>query len=134
MATGTAPPELDVFVSVVDSKSLGKPDKFDGSEKAWATWSFTLISWLEFVSASLVTSMGTAGEQRSEIDFEMLSKENQHFARQLYAILALLLKGAALKYLMWFKKPVADWKFGAASCRSMNLTSAADTSGHFQRS
>ena len=63
--------EAAAVAQLIDTKSLGKPEKFNGDESAWPTWSFVLLSWLECVSSDLVAAMMLAGEQTEEIDFDI---------------------------------------------------------------
>ena len=79
--------EAAAVAQLIDTKSLGKPDKFNGDESAWPTWSFVLLSWLEFVSSELVAAMMLAGEQTESIDIDLMSDVNQRLSRQLYAML-----------------------------------------------
>ena len=44
----------------MDTRVLGRADKWDGSEKAWANWSFVMKAYAGAIDQSLSADMTTA--------------------------------------------------------------------------
>ena len=44
----------------VDTRVLGRPDKWDGSEKAWPNWSFVMKAYAGAIDQALPADMTTA--------------------------------------------------------------------------
>ena len=80
----------------IDSKLLGRPPLFDGSEAAWADWQFQTRAYFETLDSDVSDSLEMCELATGEIPFARLNDPAKAAARKVFYILAQLLKGPAL--------------------------------------
>ena len=79
---------------LVDTRLLGKPRSFDGSEESWAGFAVIMKAYIGAISPDLLTSMVAAEAEANPIAQSLLDAASQQRSTQLYFILVLLLKGS----------------------------------------
>jgi hypothetical protein len=89
---------------LVDTKTLGKMDKFKGGRKEWPDWSFTFKAFLSGVDGKALEAMSWAESQTDLISDEAIDSEDQSqiihkLNGQIYTALGLLVQGDALDKL-----------------------------------
>ena len=82
---------------MVDTRVLGKPGEFHGESDKWADWSFVLKGYCGALSGDLQQEMKEAAESESSIPMASMSEYGKSLSRQLYHILVMLCRGAALE-------------------------------------
>ena len=83
--------------SLVDTRTIGKPQNFSGQHKDWPEWNFQFSAYMGAANPDAVDAMKWAATQEAEIAEKDV--EDQGFKkhnRQLYLSLALLCRGSAL--------------------------------------
>ena len=82
---------------IIDTRQLGKPDKFDGVDANWSDWNFVAASYLAVTNHALKVMLDTA-VNRPELSCENtgLTEAERGMSTQLYYVLVLLTKGRAL--------------------------------------
>ena len=80
---------------VVDPRVLGKPDKWDGSEKAWPNWSFVAQAFAGAIGQKLADDMTRAELSTTSLDNDVMTPEAQARSVQLYFVLITLCTGRA---------------------------------------
>ena len=81
---------------VIDTRVLGKLDKWDGSEKAWPNWSFEAKAYAEAIDQQLSDDMTEAEMRTTVLNNDGMSPESQARSVELYFILIMLCTGRAL--------------------------------------
>ena len=81
---------------VVDTRVLGKPDNWDGIEKALPKWSFVAKAYAGDIDQKLADDMTIAELSTTSLDNEVVTPEAQARSVQLYFILIMLCTGRAL--------------------------------------
>eukprot|EP00959_Pyramimonas_sp_CCMP1952_P414917 8693563-Pyramimonas_sp.AAC.1 len=84
----------------VDTRLVQQPGVFDGARAEWSDWSFTFGAHAAAVSLAitrLMTAAEAKGPEPMEIPDEDLDAEQAQANGQLYYVLVMLVKGAALK-------------------------------------
>ena len=81
--------------SLIDTRLLGKPRSFDGSDEAWSNFSTILRAYMGAISPELLTAMQAAEAETSPIVQSALPAESAAKSTQLYFILVMLLEGRA---------------------------------------
>ena len=81
---------------VVDTRVLGRPDKWDGSEKAWSTWSFVMKAYAGAIDQALSADMTTAECSTDVMSNDTMTGEKKARSVQLYFVLIMLCTGRAL--------------------------------------
>ena len=98
---------------VVDSRVLGRPDRWDGSEKAWPNWSLVMKAYAGAIDQELSTDMTGA-----EIGTDVLSNESMTPPKksrnvQVYFVLITLCIGRALDLIAL--RMAGAWRHGGCS-------------------
>ena len=94
----SGPPGLreDRHFGFVDTKLLGKPDKFDGKDTSWKDWRFVTRAY--FLAAmpgiDLLLDLAEGGDQ--EVTNVFLDQRGASISKQLYYVLVMLTKDRAL--------------------------------------
>ena len=81
---------------VVDTRVLGRPDKWDGSEKAWPNWSFVMEVCAGAIDQALSADMTTAECSTDVMSIDTMTGEKKARSVQLYFVLIMLCTGRAL--------------------------------------
>ena len=81
---------------VVDTRVLGRPGKWDGSEKAWSNWSFEMKACAGAIDQALSVDMTTAECSKDAVSTDMMTGEKNARSVQLYFVLIMLCLGRAL--------------------------------------
>ena len=77
--------------SLIDTRLLGKPRSFDGSDEAWSNFSTILRAYMGAISPELLSAMQAAEAETSPIVQSALPAESAAKSTQLYFILVMLL-------------------------------------------
>ena len=80
---------------VVDTRVLGRPDKWDGSEKACPNWSFVMKA--HSIDQQLSEDMTSAEISTEAFSNESMTRRNKARSVQLYFVLIMLCIGRALR-------------------------------------
>ena len=83
----------------VDSRLLGKPQRFLGSEDEWDNWSFTLRAYVVTLGDATWTApvwMDSVEALTAEVRNDALGDNARTFSTPFYYILAMLLGGPAM--------------------------------------
>ena len=101
-ATGTATPQEATQHEnrVIDTRVLQRPAEFAGEQDKWPAWSFGMRAYAGAVDAHLLALMKRSAITKEEIISEALNEVELRHSTQLYAILSLGVKGAALQIVM----------------------------------
>ena len=94
---------------VVDTRVLGRPDKWDGSEKAWPNWSFVMKAYAGVIDQQLSEDMTSA-----EISTDAMSNDSMTRRVHLYFVLITLCTGRALDRIA-----SAPHGWGMEACRML---------------
>ena len=81
---------------VVDTRVLGRPDKWDGSEKAWPNWSFVIKAHAGAIDQELSTDMTNSESSTVVLSNEAMTGRRKARSVQLYSVLIRLCTGRAL--------------------------------------
>ena len=100
----TASSSRDDRGTLVDTKTLGRVEKFRGSRKEWPDWSFSFKAFLSGVDGKALEAMSWAASQTDSITDEAIDQEEQapiihKLDGQIYTALSLLVQGDALDKL-----------------------------------
>ena len=85
-----------VHMGMVDTRLLGKPERWDGSDRGWKDWRFVTRAYLMAAMPSVSVYLDRAEALTQDIDLPSLDEDGQQVSRQLYYILVLLTSGRAL--------------------------------------
>ena len=80
----------------IDTRLLGKPDKFDGQDSCWRDWKFITKAYIEAALPDIRTLVIKAEETTDDVRNVVLSAAEQALSVQVYYMLALLTKNRAL--------------------------------------
>ena len=83
-------------MSVVDTRSLGRPSTFGGAEAEWPDWSFSMRAYGAAIDAAFPGAMEVASRATAPVLVTTLGGPEQNVARQLFFMLAMMTKGPAL--------------------------------------
>ena len=83
-----------------DTRLLGKPPSFEGDEAQYREWRFTMRAYSAVLSSDLARLMDQAEAEPLPLNNNQLSMEHRQLSETLYYVLAMLLKGRALRLLM----------------------------------
>jgi hypothetical protein len=92
-----APPPPPTMNSLVDTRLIGKPAVFAGTQESWMDWSFVFKAYCSALSTRLVALMEAAQGQSALI--VPTDPADQAISAQLYYVLALSCKDRALEKL-----------------------------------
>ena len=81
---------------VVDTRVLGRPDKWDGSEKAWPNWSFVMKTYAGAIDEDLSADMTAAECSTDAMSNDTMTGERKARSVHLYFVLIMLCTGRAL--------------------------------------
>jgi len=81
-ATGLTPPGL------VDTKLLGKPEKYNNDRATWPEFSFSIRSYVGAISSDLLEAMTKAEALPAPIRLVDLNTQHKEYARSLMYILS----------------------------------------------
>ena len=79
-----------------DARLLGRPSTFDGSEVAWGDWNFQARAYLETLSPYMSDTLDLAEQSPDPLSLVRLTAEAKVASKQLFYVLANLLKGPAM--------------------------------------
>ena len=82
--------------TMIDTRLLGKPEKFDGTDVHWRDWKFVTKSYLQAAMPGIGTLLTKAEATTDDISNEFLSTAMLQMSTQLYYVLVLLTKFRAL--------------------------------------
>ena len=80
---------------LVDTRLLGKPKSFDGTDESWASFATVMRAYIGAISPDLLAAMVAAESETGPIVQSSLDQANQQRSTQLYFILVMLLEGRA---------------------------------------
>ena len=80
----------------VDTRVLGRPDTWDGNEKAWPNWSFMTKAYAGAIDQELSTDMTGAEIRTGALGNEGRTPRKKSRSVQLYFVLIMLCTGRAL--------------------------------------
>ena len=81
---------------VVDTKMLGKSDKFNGTDATWKDWKFVARAYFSAVSGDLTKLMDEAESGNEVTILHLADPVLESAAKQLYYCLVLMTTGPAL--------------------------------------
>ena len=87
-------------METVDRRVLSKPPVFNSEDEKWQEWKFIFKSYIVLLSHAMYELMQQAEASEVPLAISTLSETAQAHGRTLYAVLAQLLRGRALKLLM----------------------------------
>ena len=94
---GAAAAVLSTTPRVVDTKILGKPEKFDGKDEHWRMWSFVFKAYCGVVSKKLKDLMDEAVGSATPVPNTLIRDDaDKGLSTQLYYMLALCTSDVAL--------------------------------------
>ena len=91
-----APLQPAPSLSLVDTRQLGKPDKFDGRDENWKEWKFVTKSYLCAVNQHSRPLLDRAESPEGFVYNAGLDPGEAAISSQIYYVLVLLTKGRAL--------------------------------------
>ena len=80
----------------IDTRLLGKPDKFDGQDSCWRDWKFITTAFLQAALPDIRALLLMAEETTDNVRNAALTAPQQGLSVQLHYMLALLTKNRAL--------------------------------------
>jgi hypothetical protein len=97
-STANGPPGLrdDRHIGFVDTKLLGKPDKFDGKDTSWKDWRFVTRAYFLAAMPGIDLLLDLAEGTDQEIENVFLDQRTASISKQLYYVLVMLTKDRAL--------------------------------------
>ena len=82
-----------------DLLRLGRPPTFEGNEEAWQEWAFQARAFLSLLGVSVADDMTRVETAAEQIDMADLSEDRRGYARKVYYVLTMLLRGPPLAVL-----------------------------------
>ncbi len=82
----------------VDTKLLGKPDKFDGKDTSWKDWRFVVRAYFLAAMPGIDLLLDLAEGTDQEIENILLDQRDAIISRQLYYVLVMLTKDRATRF------------------------------------
>ena len=82
--------------SLVDTRSLGKPEVFKGDDGSFADWAFIFKSYVGCIAQEYIPMLERCEQSRVPVVNRSLGPNEQRLSGQLYYILVMLLRGRAL--------------------------------------
>ena len=82
-----------------DLLRLGRPSTFEGSEEAWLEWAFQARAFLSLLGDTVADDLGRVEGTQEKVETNDLNEERRGFARKVYYVLTMLLKGPPLAVL-----------------------------------
>ena len=82
-----------------DLLRLGRPPTFEGSEEAWLEWAFQARAFLSLLGDSVADDLIRVESAREKIEVDDLNEVRRGFARKVYYVLTMLLRGPPLAVL-----------------------------------
>ena len=99
-AAGASPLLVSVssssMMGCIDTRLLGKPDKFDGQDSCWRDWKFITKAYTQVALPKICALLVKAEETSDDVRNVVLLAPEQAPSVQLYYMLALLTKNQAL--------------------------------------
>ena len=97
-STAKGPPGLreDRQMGFVDTKLLGKPDKFDGKDTSWKDWRFVVRAYFLAAMPGIDLLLDLAEGTDQDIENIDLDQRDASISKQLYYVLVMLTKDRAL--------------------------------------
>ena len=83
----------------VDSRLLGRPAQFGGSEQAWSDWHFQFRAYSETLSDQMSTLLDAAETSAVALPLATLGTQATADGKKLFFVLAMLLSGPPLTIL-----------------------------------
>ena len=90
-----APPTASAL-GMVDTRLLGKPEKWNGTDAAWKDWRFVVRAYLQAAMPTIGDLLDRAEGDTTQVECEHLSVEEKASSQQLYYVLVLLTSDRAL--------------------------------------
>ena len=72
------------MAGIIDTRVLGKPEKWDGDRKEWRHWSSDVRSWVGAVSGPLAEAMTAVQSRPTPVTPDLLTPEQQDLNRKLH--------------------------------------------------
>ncbi|CAK0836789.1 unnamed protein product, partial [Prorocentrum cordatum] len=88
------------MAGLVDTRLLGRPNKYSGNRDEFPTFRYQLISYLGAIDPRLAQAVTTAATHGSVITLSEMGDDNKQFAATMGYILSQLLGGSALTLVM----------------------------------
>ena len=88
--------EFQLWMGCIDTRLLGKPDKFDGQDSCWRDWKFITKAYIQAALPEIRALLVRAEETSDDVRNVVLNAPEQALSVQLYYMLALLTKNRAL--------------------------------------
>ena len=83
-------------LGMVDTRLLGKPEKWNGADNTWKDWRFVVRAYLQAAMPTIGNLLDRAEGDVAQVECEHLSAEDKNASQQLYYVLVLLTTDRAL--------------------------------------
>ena len=84
---------------MIDTKTLGRPERFSGKNEEWSSWAFIFKAWVGCLPGDADALMDEAQNRDHEVKMEVLRPQQQSVSKGLYYSLTLLTRGKAFNIL-----------------------------------
>ena len=86
---------LSTLAGVVDTRILGRPERFDGKDSGWHDFKFEFENYMGAVNSTVVEMMEVAAKQQDPIPMNVMTEEQKAVSQQLFYVMAMLVRGTA---------------------------------------
>ena len=90
---------LSTLAGVVDTRILGRPERFDGKDAGWYDFKFEFENYMGAVNSTVVEMMEVAAKQQDMIPMSVMTADQKAVSQQLFYAMAMLVRGTARRIL-----------------------------------
>eukprot|EP00969_Alexandrium_andersonii_P326620 14432388-Alexandrium_andersonii.AAC.1 len=102
---------------LLDTRQFGKPQAFSGKEEDWKDFQFQMTAWCSMLHAGMGNRLFTAAWATTALSADhILTLEHMQESNELFFMLALLCKSAALTIVMQTRRARATRRGGGSRC------------------
>ena len=94
---------LSTLAGVVDTRILGRPERFDGEDANWYDFKFEFENYMGAVNNTVVEMMEVAAKQQDAIPMDVMTSEQKAVSQQLFYVMAMLVRGTARRVVRKIK-------------------------------
>ena len=91
------------MASLLDLRSLSKPQRFNGQEQKWRDWRFSFEAYCGLLADDFQVTMEQSAAHPTPVSMTALPTRKQEFSKTLFFLLVQLLEGRALAILKMIK-------------------------------
>ena len=71
------------FSGIIDTRVIGKPSNFSGSEDHWAEWAFVFMCYVGCLPGDIDGAMKSVESRKEEVNFQEMGERHTQQSKQL---------------------------------------------------